>query len=166
MISVIYFLVGALDMDRTTIVEQTIDTGDHRPIRQRLRHHPMAHLEVIDSQVDKLIQNDFVAPAASLLASNVVLARKKDRSHRLSVDYRAMNEITYKDTYPLPHIDICLGSMDGAVFYTTMDLWSGYHNIPTKESDRDKNTFVTRRGCFTYKVLPLVSQLRRQSFNV
>ena len=148
------FSRGALDMGRTTLVEHTIDTGDHRPIRQGLRRHPMAHLEVIDSQVDELIQNYFVEPTASPWASNVVLVRKKDGSHRLCVDYRAVNEITYKNTYPLPHIDTCLGSMDGALFYTTLDLRSGYHNTPIKESDRDKTAFVTRRGCFRYKVLP------------
>ena len=110
-------------MGRTTLVEHTIDTGGQRPIRQGLRRHPMAHLDVIDRQVDELIQNDFVEPATSPWASNVVFVRKKDGSH----------EITHKDTYPLPHIDTCLGSMDGALFYTTLALRSGYHNIPIKE---------------------------------
>jgi len=56
---------------------------------------------------------------------------------------------------PLPHIDTCLGSMDGAAWFSTLDLRSGYHNIPTREADRDKTAFVTRRGCFRYKVMPL-----------
>ena len=43
--------------------------------------------------------------------------------------------------------------MDGAVWFTTLDLQSGYHNIPIKEEDRDKTTFITRRGSFRYKVL-------------
>ena len=141
-------------MGRTTLVEHPIDTGSQRPIRQGLRRHPTAHLETIDRQVDELIQNDFVEPAASPWASNVVLVRKKDGSHRLCVDYRAVNAATYKDTYPLPHIDTCLGSMNGAMWFTTLDLRSGYHAIPIKEADRDKTAFVTRRGCFRYKVLP------------
>jgi len=44
--------------------------------------------------------------------------------------------------------------MDGAVWFTTLDLRSGYHNIPIREDDSDKTAFVTRRGCFRYKVLP------------
>jgi len=48
----------------------------------------------------------------------------------------------------------CLGSMVGASFYTTLNLRSGCHNIPIKEADRDRTAFVTRRGCFRYKVLP------------
>ena len=148
------FSKGSFDMGRTNLVEHKIDTGDHRPIRQGLRRHPRAHLDIIDQQVSELIQNDFVEPAASPWASNVVLVRKKDGSHRLCVDYRAVNSVTYKDTYPLPHIDTCLSSMDGAVWFSTLDLRSGYHNIPIKESDRDKTAFITRRGCFRYKVLP------------
>ena len=65
-----------------------------------------------------------------------------------------INEVTYKDTYPLPHIDTCLGSMNGAVFFSTLNLRSGYHAIPIKDQDRDKTAFITRRGCFRYKVLP------------
>ena len=148
------FSHGAFDMGRTTLVEHSIDTGSQRPIRQGLSRHPVAHLDTIDEQVEELIRNDFVEPAASPWASNVVLVRKKDGSHRLCVDYRAVNEATYKDSYPLPHIDTCLGSMNGAVWFSTLDLRSGYHAIPIKRADRDKTAFITRRGCFRYKVLP------------
>jgi len=65
-----------------------------------------------------------------------------------------VNEAAYKDPCPLPHIDTCLGSMNGAVWFSTLDLRSGYHAIPIKETDRDKTAFITRRGCFRYKVLP------------
>jgi len=148
------FSKGPYDMGRTALVEHSIDTGDHRPIRQGLRRHPLAHLDVIDRQVDEMMQHDLIEPAASPWAANVVLVRKKDGSHRLCIDYRALNSVTYKDTYPLPHIDTCLGSMDGAVWFSTLDLRSGYHNIPIKETDKDKTAFITRRGCFRYKVLP------------
>ena len=74
-------------MGRTTLVEHSIDTGQYRPTRQALRRHPRAHLHEIDRQVDELQQNDFIEPAASPWASNVVLVKKKDDSYRLCVDY-------------------------------------------------------------------------------
>lgn len=148
------FSRGPLDMGRTHLVEHTIDTGDHHPIRQALRRHPITHLEEIDNQVDDLLANNFIEPTASPWASNVVLVRKKDGSHRLCVDYRRVNNVTRKDSYPLPHIDTCLGSMDGSKFFSCLDLRSGYHNIPIVESDRDKTAFITRKGCYRYKVLP------------
>ena len=110
------FSRGPLDMGRTSLVEHTIDTGDHRPIRQGFWRQPLAQLEEIDRQVDTLVANDFVEPAASPWASNVVLVRKKDGSHRLCIDYRKVNAITRKDSYPLPHIDMCLGSMEGSTY--------------------------------------------------
>ena len=60
-------------------------------------------------------------------------SEKKDGSFRLCVDYRRLNSVTYKNSYPLPHIDRCLGSMNGAVWFSTLDLRSGYHNIPIRE---------------------------------
>ena len=111
------FSRSTFDMGRTTLVEHPIDTGQNRPIRQPRRRHPRTHLDEIDRQVDELQQAGFGEPAASPRASDVVLVRKKDRSHRLCVDYRRLNSVTYKDSYPLPHIDTCLGSMNGAVWF-------------------------------------------------
>ena len=142
------------DVGRTTLVEHTIDTGNNRPIRQALRRHPIAHLDIIDKQVQDMLDHDIIEPAASPWASNVVLVRKKDGTHRFCVDYRAVNSVTYKDTYPLPHIDTCLNALNGSSWFTTLDLRSGYHNIPVSEQDRDKTAFVTRRGCWRYKVMP------------
>ena len=68
---------GTFDMGRTGLVEHSVDTGSHRPIRQALRRHPRAHLDEIDRQVDGLLQNGLIEPAASPWASNVVLVKKK-----------------------------------------------------------------------------------------
>jgi hypothetical protein len=142
------------DVGRTTLVEHTIDTGDHRPLRQALRRHPQAHLQAIDDQVEEMRQHGIIEPAASPWASNVVLVRKKDGSLRFCVDYRSLNAVTYRDTYPLPHIDTCLDALNGCSWFSTLDLRSGYHNIPIRNQDKDKTAFITRRGCWRYNVMP------------
>src|SRR5208282_1984084 len=71
------FSLNDYDIGRTHLVEHSIDTGDHRPIRQALRRHPISHLEVIDEEVEEMLQHGVIEPAASPWASNVVLARKK-----------------------------------------------------------------------------------------
>jgi hypothetical protein len=134
------------DIGRTHLVEHTIDTGNHRPMRQPLRRHPVAHLEIIDTQVDEMLKYGVIEPAASPWASNVVLDRKKDNSMRICIDYRKINQISYQDSYPLPHIDVCLSSLQGSSWFSTLDLSSGYFSIPVKESDKDKTCFITRRG--------------------
>ena len=60
-------------MGRTTIIEHTIDTERHRPVRQALRRHPRAHLDIIDEQAEQLLRHNIVEPAASPWAYNVVL---------------------------------------------------------------------------------------------
>ena len=140
--------------ERTHLVEYRIDTGENRPIRQPLRRHPFQHLEDIDRQVDEMTKHGIIEPAASPWASNVVLVRKKDGSLRFCVDYRKLNAITTKDSYPLPLIDNCLNALSGSSWFSTLDLRSGYYNIPIAEEDRDKSAFVTRSGCFRFTVMP------------
>jgi len=77
------FSTSAYDMGRTDLVGHEINTGDHRPVRQGLRRHPIAHREIIDEQVREMVRHDLVEPAASPWAANVVLVRKKDGTHRL-----------------------------------------------------------------------------------
>jgi len=145
---------GEHDIGRTHLVEHRIDTGEHRPIRQPLRRHPFQHLEWIDDEVAKMQEHGIVEPAASPWASNIVLVQKKDGSLCFCVDYRRLNSVTYKDSYPLPLIDNCLNALSGWSWYSTLDLRSGYYNIPIAEEDRDKSAFVTRRGCFRFMVMP------------
>ena len=142
------------DIGRTHLVEYHIDTGSSRPIRQPLRRQPLKHLDAIDENVSSMLEHGIIEPAASPWASNVVIVAKKDGSLRFCVDYRAINSVTYKDSYPLPLIDNCLNAMSGASWFSTLDLRAGYHNIPVAEKDRDKTAFITRRGCWRYTVMP------------
>ena len=128
---------GDHDVGRTPLVEHTIDTGDHWPIRQPLRRQPFQHQAYIDEETDRMLEYGIIELAASPWASNVVLVKKKDGSLRFCVDYRRLNSITYKDSYPLPLIDNCLNALSGSSWYSTLDLRSGYYNIPIAESDRD-----------------------------
>ena len=142
------------DLGRATLVEHKIDTGDRQPIRQPLRRHPVAHLEIIDQKVTDMLQHDIIEPAASPWVSSVVLVRKKNDVYRFCVDYRGVSSVTYQDSYPLPHTEACLNSLDSATWFSTLDLRSRYHYIPIKETYRDKTAFITRGRCWRYKVLP------------
>ena len=148
------FSKNEYDIGRTPLVECHIDTGTSRPIRQPLRRQPLKHMDVIDEHVDEMLRHGVIEPAASPWASNVVLVSKKDGSLRFCVDYRAVNAVTYKDSYPLPLIDNCINAMSGSTWFSTLDLRAGYHNIPVAAQDRDKTAFVTRRGCWRYTVMP------------
>jgi len=74
--------LGDHDVGRTHLVEHTIDTGDHRPIRQPLRRQPFQHQDYIDQETNRMLEYGIIEPAASPWASNVVLVTKKDVSLR------------------------------------------------------------------------------------
>jgi len=147
------FSRGEYDVGRTNIIEHSIDTGDSRPIKQPLRRHATAHLPYIDATVEDMLKNDIIEPAASPWASNVVLIKKKDGGLRFCVDYRHLNNVTYKDSFPLARIDSCLEALGGNTYFSTMDLRAGYWQTVIREGDRDKTAFITRKGQFRFKVL-------------
>jgi len=73
-----------------------------------------------------MLRHDVIEPAASPWACNVVLAKKSDGPLRFCLHYRQLNELTYKDSYPLPRISACLDALGGAAFYSTMDFRSEF----------------------------------------
>ena len=95
-----------------------------------------------------------IEPLVSGWTSNAVLVRKKDNTLRFCMDYRKLNEVSQKDAYPLPRIDGCLDAMNGARWFSTFDLRSGYHQVLINEESRDKTTFITREGTFRFRVMP------------
>lgn len=125
-----------------------IDTGDARPVRQPLRRQSLSHRTAVDEHLDSMLAAWKIEPAVIEWAANVTKARKKDGTLRFSTDYRQLNDKTRKDSYLLPRIEICLGALLGGGWFNTIDLRSGYHQMPLDPKDMDKTAFVTRRGIF------------------
>jgi len=121
------FSQGEYDLGRTHVVEHYIDTGNNRPVRQSLRRQPPLYQNAIQEQTEQMLKAGIIRPTNSEWASNVVLVRKHDGSLRFCVDYRAVNDVSKKDSFPLPRIDQCLDSLSGSNWFSTFDLVSGYH---------------------------------------
>ena len=113
------FSQGEYDLGSTDIVEHTIDTGDHKPIRQPLRRHPLPHQPAITEQTSEMLRQGLIEPAISEWTSNVILAKKMDGSMRICIDYRRLNEASRKDLYPLHRFDSYLDVMAGASCFST-----------------------------------------------
>ena len=80
---------------------------------------------------------------------------EKDGSWRICVDYRKMNEKTIKDAYPLTRIDENLDTLDGADWYTSLDLDMAYHQVPITDEDKEKTAFATPRGgLYQFTIMP------------
>ncbi|GFT17118.1 hypothetical protein TNCV_4738431 [Trichonephila clavipes] len=97
--------------------------------------------------------NDVIEPSSSSWASPIVLVRKKDGSSRFCVDYRRLNDVTKKDSYPLPRMDDTLDTLVGNTWFSTLDLKSGYWQVELHLDDKEKTAFTTGQGLWQFKAV-------------
>ena len=96
-----------------------------------------------------------VEPSDSPWSAPICLVKNKDGSCRFCIDFRQLNAVTVKDTYPLPRIDDTLDLLAGSVWFSTLDLASGYWQIKMSENSKKKTAFVIpHRGLFHFNVMP------------
>lgn len=132
----------------------SIDTGTARPLRQKPYRVSPGERKVIADQVNEMLQKGVVQESASPWAMPVILVKKKDGSWRFCVDYRRLNAIKKKDVYPLPRIDDVIDCLHSASYFSSVDLRSGYWQIPMDPAHKEKTAFVTPDGLFEFNVMP------------
>ena len=149
-----YFAKDDKDFGFTDLVTHDIDTGDHPPIRQKVRHQPLSLQEIEEQAINDMKDSNQIEPSNSPWASPVVLAKKKDGTWRFCIDYRKLNDITIKDAYPLPNISECMNTLNGAKWFCTMDLKSGYWHVGLTPRAKEKSAFICKQGLFQWRVMP------------
>ena len=148
------FCLDDQDRGETNLVEMEIHTGEEAPRRAAARRMPFAVRQEVARQLESMQEAGIIEPSSSPWSSPVVMVRKKDGSLRFCVDYRELNKVTRKDTYPLPRVDDLLDQIGQSKFFTTLDLASGYWQIRVEPSSREKTAFVTPHGLFQFRVMP------------
>jgi hypothetical protein len=108
----------------------------------------------IEEIVRDMTRQGVVKPSKSPWAASVVLVKKKDGSTRFCVDYRKLNSITKRDTYPLPRVDDTLDRLGGSKFFTALDLTAGYWQVEMEAGSGEKTAFSTPGGLFEFTVMP------------
>ena len=129
-------------------------TTTNQPVKVPLRRVPIHKRGEVEDTVKRLSDQGLIEPSTSPWSSALVLVKKKDGSLRCCVDYRLLNAATIKDSYPLPRIDDTLDALVGSKWFSTLDLKSGYHQVPVAEVDRPKTAFSAGNSLWQWTVLP------------
>lgn len=153
------FYCDQLPLSFTNSVKHEIRTTNEDPIFVRpYRQAPIQTLE-INKQVEKLLENNVVQESHSPWNAPVHLVPKKmdasgETKFRMVIDYRRLNEITVDDKYPLPNINDLFDKLGKSVYFSTIDLASGYHQIEVEKRDRQKTAFSTQNGHYEFVRMP------------
>jgi hypothetical protein len=129
--------------------------GTVPPPARPLRHQSEKDAVVMKEYVEAGLKSGILQPSTSPFGSMALIVKKKDGTPRVVIDYRALNEVTVKNKYPLPLMDELFDRTQGARFFTSIDLRNGFHQIAIPVEDREKTAFRTRFGHFEYTVLPM-----------
>ncbi|MEX1352018.1 MAG: pol polyprotein, partial [Desulfobacterales bacterium] len=144
------FASSDYDLGNFTAIEHKIDTGDAKPIKLRMRRTPLGFAEEEKALLDKMLKAGVIQESTSDWAAAPVLIRKRDGSVRWCIDYRALNDVTVKDVFPLPLVSECIDTLSGNVWFSKLDANSAYWQVRINEEDRKKTAFLTKYGLYEH----------------
>jgi hypothetical protein len=110
-------------------------------------------LAELKEHIKELLEKGFIHPSSSPWEAPMIFVPKKDGSQRLCMDYRALNEVTIKNKYPLSRIDDQFDQLCGACVFSKIGLRSGYHQLKIRECNITKIAFISRNGLYEYMVM-------------
>lgn len=127
--------------------------GDHHPPHRPTYRMSPAELQEAQKQIEELLNRGYIFPSCSPYGAPILFARKKDDRLRMCIDYRGLNNITKRNSFPIPRIDELLKGLTSAKFFSKLDLAAGYHQVRVKEEDIKKTAFNTRYSHFEWIVM-------------
>lgn len=166
-----YSNIFTLDGDQMTVnnfYTQNIKLKDKEPTFVKNYRLPRSQKLEIEKQVNKLLKNKLIEPSTAAYNSPIIIVPKKsttgEKKYRMCIDYRKLNKKLIADKFPLPRIDEIIDGLGRAKYFSVIDLFSGFHQIPIKKECRDPTTFSTPNGSYRWTVLPFGLNISPNSF--
>lgn len=163
--------IFTLKTDKLTVnnfYTQKIRITDDAPVYTKNYRLPHGQKAEVDKQINKLMEDKLIEPSISPYNSPIILVPKKsingEKKWRLCIDYRRVNKKLIPDKFPLPRMDVILEGLGNAKYFSTLDLFSGFHQIPVEQNSREITAFTTEKGIFQWTVLPFGLNIAPNSF--
>ncbi|KAL6723852.1 hypothetical protein Aduo_018812 [Ancylostoma duodenale] len=148
------FAISDKELTQTELVKMEINTGENTPVKLKTRPVPLGIRTKLREMLQDLEKRAIIEKSSSEWAFPIVLVEKKDGSIRLCVHYRESKERIKLDSYSIPTIEAILQNMAGKQFFSTLDMCSGYWQIPLEENSREKSAFTISEGLYHFRVVP------------
>lgn len=148
------FALNLSELGKTDLTEMVIKLKDDIPVVYNPYRMSIKEKDQLSIIIEDLLKNGIIRESSSSYASPVLLVNKKNGQKRLCIDYRALNRKTLKDKYPLPRIEDKLDCLGGNNFFSSLDLASGYYQVPVAEKCKHLTAFVTPDGLYEFNRMP------------
>ena len=136
------------------LTSMTIDTGTSDPVSQKPYPIAMKHYQWVKEEIEKLLIAKVIHSSRSSWSALIIVVPKGDGGKHLVIDYRALNKVTRKFTWSMPKVEDIFSKLNGAMYFTTLDLQAGYHHIPLDKPSIPKMAFNSPFGKYEYVKAP------------
>ena len=147
------FTKDGTSIGTTPLTSMTIDTGTSDPVSQKPYPIAMKHYQWVKDEIEKLLTASHLHQPLQLVSSHHSSTKRQWRK-TLVIDYRALNKVTRKFTWPMPKVEDIISKLNRATYFTTLDLRAGYHHIPLDKPSIPKTAFNSPFRKFEYMKVP------------
>jgi len=137
------FAENSYDIEKTSAIEHVIETDGKGPIRHRAYRTPLKLQDELKRHINEMIKHGIIRESKSPWAAPVLLVKKANTSDtRFVTGFRSLNKITRHDSFPLPRVDWILDQLGNKKVFSTIDLASGFFQIPMRHDSIEKTAFI------------------------
>ena len=148
------FVKDETTIGTTPLTQMSIDMGDSDPISQKPYPITMKHYQVVKEEIDKLLEAGVIRNSHSSWSAPIIIVLKGDGGKHLIIDYRALNKVTRKFVWPMPKVKDIFSQLNGAKYFSTLDLRARYHYIGLTTDSIPKMAFTSPFGKYEFVKVP------------
>ena len=138
----------------TPHVSMMMDTGMSNPVSQKSYPIARKHYQWVKDEIEKLLAANVICASRSSWSAPIIVVPKVDGGKHLVIDYRALNKVSRKFTWPMPTVEDIFSKLNGAMYFTSLDLQAGYNHIPLDKPSIPKTAFNSPFGKYEYMKVP------------